>query len=454
MKFRWDKKYLYLGMTAFLTVASSLLFYYLLFYGTSFQTWVSKMLLILSPINYGLTFAFILTPLINGLEDKVLIPIIKKTRKEKAKIESRRKGIRAISILIIFIIIFFVFYELINLIIPQIINSINNIAISFDTYMSNLYSWSEDLFDNSSPTGKYIMDALTDSSDSIEIFLNSKIVPHMQPFLKNISIGLLSFLKTFWNVILGIIFAVYLLASKEIFAGQSKKIIFSLFTNEKANKLIKNIRFTGRTFNGFISGKIVDSIIIGLLCFIGTTLLKIPYPILISVIIGLTNIIPFFGPYLGAIPSALLILLVSPIHCLYFIIFIILLQQLDGNVIGPKILGESTGLSGFWVLFSITIFGGLFGVFGMIIGVPTFAVLFELLRRLFNRMLRKKNLSTKTTDYIYMDYVSVDMEFIQLTPSSKNTNKKPGTFYKIYHSIKKQINKLIEKIKDHRENKK
>ena len=270
----------------------------------------------------------------------MLFRSIKKTRKEKAKIESRRKGIRAISILIIFIIIFFVFYELINLIIPQIINSINNIAISFDTYMSNLYSWSEDLFDNSSPTGKYIMDALTDSSDSIEIFLNSKIVPHMQPFLKNISIGLLSFLKTFWNVILGIIFAVYLLASKEIFAGQSKKIIFSLFTNEKANKLIKNIRFTGRTFNGFISGKIVDSIIIGLLCFIGTTLLKIPYPILISVIIGLTNIIPFFGPYLGAIPSALLILLVSPIHCLYFIIFIILLQQLDGNVIGPKILGE------------------------------------------------------------------------------------------------------------------
>jgi hypothetical protein len=169
------------------------------------------------------------------------------------------------------------------------------------------------------------------------------------------------------------------------------------------------------------------------------------------VIIGLTNIIPFFGPYLGAIPSALLILLVSPIHCLYFLIFIFLLQQLDGNVIGPKILGESTGLTGFWVLFSITIFGGLFGIFGMIIGVPTFAVIYALLGGLFNQTLKKKNMSTNTNDYLYVDYITTDMQFIPLVPYGQRTSKKKSSILKFIKFIKKSIDKFKFKRKEKKE---
>lgn len=184
--------------------------------------------------------------------------------------------------------------------------------------------------------------------------------------------------------------------------------------------MIKDFRFISDTFIGFISGKIVDSIIIGLICFIGTSLLKIPYALLVSVIVGITNIIPFFGPYLGAIPSAILILMISPIKCITFIIFILVLQQVDGNFIGPKILGESTGLSGFWVIFSITIFGGLFGILGMVIGVPFFAVVYAMTRRVIDRMLRKKMLSVSTSDYMYLDHIDQNNEnaFIE-----KNNNE-------------------------------
>ena len=170
-----------------------------------------------------------------------------------------------------------------------------------------------------------------------------------------------------------------MLASKERFAGQIKKVIYAVFERDTANITIRNFRFTHRTFIGFLPGKVIDSICIGILCFIGTSIMGTPYPALVSVIIGVTNIIPFFGPFLGAIPSTILIFVVDPMHplnCVYFVIFVFVLQQFDGNILGPKILGDSTGLTGFWVIFAITLFGGLYGVLGMIVGVPIFAVIY------------------------------------------------------------------------------
>ena len=212
--------------------------------------------------------------------------------------------------------------------------------------------------------------------------------------------GVFSVMRFLFEFMIGIIISIYLMSSKELFSGQSKKIAYALFEENKANHLIRNMRFVHKTFIGFLSGKIVDSIIIGILCFLGTSFLEIPYAILVSVIVGVTNIIPFFGPYLGAIPCAILILMISPIHCLYFVIFIIILQQIDGNIIGPKILGNSTGISSFWVIFAITIFGGLFGIPGMVIGVPVFAIIYAGFRSYFHRMLRKKGLPTDTSVYI------------------------------------------------------
>lgn len=448
MKFRWDKKYLYWGATAFVTVALSLLFYYILFHGNAFHTWYEKIMVVLSPVNFGLAFAFILTPLVNFFEKNWIIPLHKKLNKKKErKPEVSQKGERTFSIVITFLFIILLFYGLINLIIPQIAKSINSIVNSLDVYINNLYDWSEELIDNSttSALGQYVYDTLTDSSDSLEDFLRNKLVPLIQPLLLDLSTGILSFFKSFWNILLGFVFAVYLLGSKERFAGQAKKIIYSLFTRKRANVIIEGMRFTGKTFNGFITGKLIDSLIIGLICFIGLTLLNIPYPILISVIIGITNIIPVFGPFIGAIPSALLILMVSPIHCLYFIIFVILLQQLDGNVIGPKILGDSTGLSGFWVLFSITVFGGLYGVFGMVIGIPTFTVIYAFIRNRVNRTLEKKQLPTDSSKYMFLDHVTDEIEFIPIVDEKKLIDKKDGLIMKIKNRIKMRRNKTDKK---------
>ena len=213
------------------------------------------------------------------------------------------------------------------------------------------------------------------------------------------------------------------------------------------------MRFVHRTFIGFITGKVLDSIIIGLLCFIGTTLLGTPYAALVSVIVGVTNVIPFFGPYLGAIPSAFLILVVDlshPMNCVTFLIFILILQQVDGNLIGPKILGNSTGLSSFWVIFAITVFGGLFGVPGMIVGVPIFAIFYATIKALVNRSLRKKNLPLDTGLYNEVDYVDEEGNFLQieeeLLPAGQKRDRRKKDSKKEIRFIK--IPKKVTKAED------
>ena len=251
-------------------------------------------------------------------------------------------------------------------------------------------------------------------SEEFMNYLNGSIVPQMETLLKQVSLSMISLLKMMWNFIIGMIISIYVLYNKELFAGQAKKIVYAVLKTKSANQFIMDVRFTSNTFIGFISGKIIDSLIIGVICFAGTSILKMPYALLISVIVGVTNVIPFFGPYLGAIPSTILILMVNPVKCIYFIIFILILQQVDGNLIGPKILGQSTGLSGFWVIFSITIFGGIMGIPGMIIGVPFFAVLYAMIRRMANKMLQRKGLPTDTEKYRNVNYIEGHNKFVPL----------------------------------------
>ena len=198
---------------------------------------------------------------------------------------------------------------------------------------------------------------------------------------------------------IGLIISIYLLSSKEKFQGQAKKTIYALLDVNRANALTDNARLIDRTFGGFINGKLLDSFLIGVISFICVSLLKFPYPMLLSFIIGVTNIIPFFGPFIGAVPCALLILMVNPMQALYFVIFIFVLQQFDGNILGPRILGNSTGLTGFWVIFSITLFSGLLGVAGMILGVPVFAVFYTLVRRKINGNLKRKGMPVEIKAY-------------------------------------------------------
>ena len=207
------------------------------------------------------------------------------------------------------------------------------------------------------------------------------------------------------NALIGIIVMLYLLNIKDTLTAQAKKVIYSLFPLPAANEMVETWRYIHSVFGGFIIGKLVDSLIIGILTFIWLSVIKMPYTVLISVIVGVTNIIPFFGPFIGAIPSAVLVLLVNPKKCVWFLLSILVIQQLDGNIIGPKILGNSTGISSFWVLFSILLFGGILGPVGMIIGVPTFAVIYRLTAKWINRRLKKKELSTITDDYGTLDHI-------------------------------------------------
>ncbi len=223
--------------------------------------------------------------------------------------------------------------------------------------------------------------------------------------MTNLTEGILGFLNEIFDFLVGIIVSIYVMYGRETFARQAKKIVYALFPPKKANLVLHLGNKTNEIFGGFIIGKIIDSIIIGILCFIILSIIKMPYTLLVSVIVGVTNVIPFFGPFIGAIPCSVLILLNDPMKGLYFIIFVFLLQQFDGNILGPKILGDTTGLSSFWVITAILFGGGLFGFAGMLLGVPTFAVIYYILQLVIESRLEQKNLPTNSRHYHQMSYV-------------------------------------------------
>lgn len=429
MKINIDKKHISLGITSFLVVASSICFYYLLFHGDRFLGKINAILVIASPVIYGIILAYLLTPIVNTIEKKLLSPLFTKSSEMNS---TKKKWMRFLSVLMTVIIVILFIYGFFSILIPNVISSVKSISFAFPIYVNNLMHFADKYFEANPDIEALFNQLVSTYSVEIDKYLNNTIIPQMESLLKTVSLSLISVLKAMWNLIIGLIISIYVLCSKEIFAGQSKKIIYAIFSTKTANSLIKDFRFISDTFIGFISGKIVDSIIIGIICFIGTSLLKIPYALLVSVIVGITNIIPFFGPYLGAIPSAILILMINPIKCITFIIFILILQQVDGNFIGPKILGQSTGLSGFWVIFSITIFGGLFGFLGMIIGVPFFAVVYAMTRRIIDRMLKKRNLPISTSEYMNLDHIDVNSENAFIEKNNNETKR----FFKI--SFKKK----------------
>lgn len=402
MKFNLDKKHLSLGITSFLVIAASICFYYLIFHGERFVSKINEFIVIASPIIYGIVVAYLLTPVVNSLEIKLLKPAFSHGNGMNS---SKQKWMRVISVTLTMILLIFIIYIFFSILIPNIVTSIKSISYQFPYYVKNLTYWINKFLERNPDIEKLVIQLVDMYSEELSNYLNNSIIPQLESILKTVSLSLINVLMVLWDFIIGLIIAIYVLFSKETFSSQSKKVTYALFSTTNANHIIRNVRFVSDTFIGFISGKIVDSIIIGIICFAGTSLLKMPYALLISVIVGVTNIIPFFGPFLGAIPSAILILMVNPIKCIYFIIFILFLQQLDGNVIGPKILGQSTGLSSFWVIFSITIFGGILGIPGMIIGVPFFAVIYTGVRHVVERSLKKKGLPTESKLYLDLEKV-------------------------------------------------
>lgn len=422
MKFKLNNKYVRWGVTAFLVIVAGITFYYFVFHSSNIRSGVKMITDILMPVVVGMAIAYLLTPVLNFIESKLLYPLCNKLRIKESK--KKNSIIRGLGILITAFLFVALIYVLLYMLISQIVPSVQNIVSNFDAYTSNFTKWLNQTMNDNPEVQAYLVRTFDKYSNELESWITD-ILPNTGQLIKTVSLSILGVVGVLWDFVIGFIISIYVLASKEKFAAQAKKVSYALFEKDTANTVIKNFRFTHKTFIGFLGGKIVDSIIIGILCFIGTSILKTPYAALVSVIVGVTNIIPFFGPFLGAVPSALLIFVVDPLHplnCLYFVIFIIVLQQVDGNIIGPKILGSSTGLAGFWVIFAITLFGGLFGVFGMIIGVPIFAVIYAGIRSGLNILLSKKEMPTELEKYRNLDYV--DEEGMHDMPEEQPGEKK------------------------------
>ena len=268
------------------------------------------------------------------------------------------------------------------------------------SYIESFVKWISDSGLADTEAAVFIGNAISSFTVELENWAKTEILPLVQQYITQITSGVLSVVKAILNFLIGIVAMIYVMSIHESLVGQCKKIIYAIFPAKKGNIIIDTVRKSNKIFGGFVIGKIIDSAIIGVIAYIGCLIMKTPSALLVAFIVGVTNVIPFFGPFIGAIPSIALVLIQSPIHALYLAIFILILQQVDGNIIGPKILGESTGLSAFWVLTSILIAGGLFGFFGMLLGVPVFAVIYYILQQILSYRMKTKNLSTATDAYI------------------------------------------------------
>lgn len=446
MKWKGDKKYLYWGITAVLVICSGILFYYFIFHWSTFVSSFKNILKIIMPIIDGAVLAYILAPITNFIE-RIIYRKIWKNYKFNTR---EKKWIRVLAIFITYLFFFCIVYGFFSLVIPEIYNSILNISIQFPEYVNNLENFINKTLQKYPEMEQLLTNVLANYSDPINEWLNKTVIPQFSSMFLAVTNGLFIALKTILNFIVGLIVSIYLIYNKEVFKGQAKKMVYAFMNRDTANGFIHNMRFTNKTFSGFIVGKLLDSVIIGFLCLIITQIIGTPYHILISVIIGVTNIIPFFGPFIGAIPSAFLVLMVDPLSALYFIIAILILQQIDGNLIGPKILGNSTGISGFWVIFAITVFGGFFGALGMLVGVPIFAVIYAAIKSYIKTKLQEKDLALETVDYVNVDYINENNQLIQISEEEiledkkKNNSKHTTIKFKSQHNKDKVSNKNMK----------
>ena len=394
------------GLTAFLTIVAALIFYdtfYKAGVGGTLQHLWSKLMGILAPILYGAAMAYLLNPIVKWFEKIIQKLWGKSKRLREKKVKRRSTWLRTASILLTWALVLLAIYLMMDMLIPQLIDSVTLLAKNARAYYYKAYRWADEWLANNQQIGAWANDVLKDYYTDAVSILTNKVLPWATEVADGLTGGIwngiwsvVNFAK---NLIIGLIVSIYLLAMKEQSLARCCKLTYAVFKKETADLVMRGGREVNRIFSGFINGKVLDSVIIGILCWIGCSILKIPYAPLVGLVVGVTNVIPFFGPFLGAIPSALLILIVSPRKCLIFLIFILILQQLDGNVIGPKILGQSTGVSSFWVLVSVILFGGLFGAVGMVFAIPIWAILTGLINRYAEKHLQQKGLPLEDSAY-------------------------------------------------------
>ena len=388
MKVNWNSKYNTISVYTLIVICCSIIFYFVASQIGSFSEKIGIAIGIMYPFIIGFAIAYLLNFILDFYEIRVL---------GKAKWFSKLRKVqkRSIGLLLTYLTAIGIGYLFIHFIVPQLIDSIMGFVNDVPQYVDNVTRLFNDLMNETNVSPEYAALIQEQMDKYIQFIMDfaKEIIPIVGNMLKVIA-------SSVWNIVLGIIISVYLLIDKENFFAINRKITCALFSTKTANRIFELTYRSNETFGKFLSGKIIDSAIIGVLSFVVFSIFKMPYALLISVIIGVTNIIPFFGPFIGAIPSFIIILFVSPTKALVFLLLVFIIQQIDGNIIGPKILGDSIGISAFWILFAILVAGKFLGIVGMIIGVPLFAIVYSIIKEEVEYKLKIKELPTETKDYM------------------------------------------------------
>ena len=386
MKINWNNRYATIAMYAFLVICASILLYLGISQINLIEASISDFIGTLQPFIIGGALAYLLNFILRFYEDYIL--------SHKTFKKLKKSGKRGIGLLLTYITASIITYLFIQFVLPQLIESIIGLVNNIPQYLNDLTKVTNEIFDDLNLQPEYIS-LITDKFGEAITYIIT-LISNLVPVIGNFIVGATS---SILNIIIGIIVSIYILIDKEKFMAVGKKIVYAICSENKAKFILRLATQSNMTFSRFIGGKILDSFIIGVLTFLILTIFKMPYILLISVIIGVTNIIPFFGPFIGGIPAAIIILFVSPIQALWFVIIIIIIQQIDGNIIGPKILGDSIGISAFWILFSLLVAAKFMGFVGMIIGVPLFAIFYSIIKEIIEDKLRKKGLPIETEKY-------------------------------------------------------
>jgi len=377
------KKIFFQSLTGFLSLALAIVLFFCIQRMDQLRQTLRWLMEVLTPFVYGGTMAYLLKTPCNFLEEKIR-PMLPEKLKKRANIA---------AVVLVLALSALVIYLLLNMVIPEMWNSIVALAVAVPPKAEEFANWVVGHLEGNEMLQNYVNNAFASFEGWLEHWASTDLLPTLQNMMGGAFTVASSVFTVMKNIVLGVIICIYLLVSRRTFAKHGKALIYAIFKPERADALLKECSFIDTTFVGFFGGKILDSAIVGLICYVFCMIMTFAAgfqnAVLISVIIGVTNVIPYFGPFIGAVPAALLILISSPRNCLIFLIFIVILQQFDGNVLGPKLLAGSVGLTGFWVLFAITLFQGLFGFVGILVGVPVFAVIYDLARRCIVAGLKK-----------------------------------------------------------------
>ncbi len=426
MKIKWNKKYTTIATYALIVIALAVLFVVFVFRFDSFSHGFSWIGTVAAPIICGVVIAYVINPLVMWIERTIFHKLIEDSPPEKnivmqkleskagenavvkalekhsvpmeKKIRRRKMTARALSVAISYVVVLALLTGICIAVVPSVAKSIVDLADQMPGYINKLDSFLQDFFANNEDIAGLISDGFVEIGSVLQ-----KISKMIEPMAGDIASGVLSFatglLTGLKNVVIGIIIAIYLHFSKERLLAQLKKILFAFFKNSSCQRVFYVAGKANGIFKNYIISNLIDSLIIFAAMAVGMLLMGMPYPMLLAVVCGVTNLIPFFGPFIGAIPCGILILLVDPVKVIWFGLFVLVLQQIDGNVIKPHLFGESMGLPAIWVLVAITVGGNLFGVVGMLLGVPVFAVIYLLFAEFVSGKLKKKNMPEKTAEY-------------------------------------------------------